>query len=98
MAEFNTTNLNLKVLDKNDYATELAVPVLENTWDKDTGNFKVIDDAMGGTPASLSTTAKTIIPAINELDTNIGDLSTLNTASKTDLVGSNNEINGCQGY
>ena len=41
---------------------------------------------------TLSTNSKTIIPAINELDTEIGNLSSLSTNTKTDLVTAINEV------
>ena len=45
-----------------------------------------------GTVGSLTTTAKTAVTAINELDSEVGDLSTLHTEHKTTIVGSINEV------
>jgi hypothetical protein len=92
MAKITTNNLGLATRDLNDYSTTLVRPVLEENMNSTNGNMKKIDDAMGGTLESLTTTAKTIIPAINELDANIGNLSNLQTSSKTDLVGATNEL------
>jgi len=45
-----------------------------------------------GDPASLTTTATDVVGAVNELDNEQGDLTTLTTAQKSNLVGSLNEL------
>jgi len=45
-----------------------------------------------GDPASLTTTATDVVGAVNELDNEQGDLTTLTTAQKSSLVGSLNEL------
>lgn len=45
-----------------------------------------------GTVGSLTTTAKTVVTAVNELDREVGNLATLKTENKTNLVSATNEI------
>lgn len=45
-----------------------------------------------GTVGSLTTTAKTVVGAINELDGEVGDLSTLHTEVKDKIVNAINEV------
>jgi hypothetical protein len=45
-----------------------------------------------GDPATLTTTATDVVGAINELDNEQGDLTTLSTTNKANLVSAINEI------
>lgn len=45
-----------------------------------------------GDPAALTTTAQNVVGGINELDNEQGDLSTLTTSAKNNLVAAVNEI------
>lgn len=80
-----TTALN-SIADIN---TELGT--VENTLSTATGNINTINSLIGnGTP---TTTDQTIIGAINELHSDQGNLTTLETTNKNSLVGAINELN-----
>lgn len=51
------------------------------------------DTKQNKTDDSLATTSKTVVEAINEHDTEIGDLTNLTTTEKGSLVGAANELN-----
>lgn len=71
----------------------MAVIQIQNTDSIDQWRQKTnsISTALGD-PSSLTTTATDVVGAINELDNEQGDLSTLTTANKSNLVAATNEI------
>lgn len=52
----------------------------------------MLNDYLGDNLTALTTTAEKIVPAINELDGEIGNLSDLSTTNKGDLVTAINEV------
>jgi uncharacterized phage infection (PIP) family protein YhgE len=57
------------------------------------GALKTANDSVGSV-ASLTTTATTVVGAINEIDAEVGTLSSLATTEKGTIVGAINELDG----
>lgn len=75
----NSENLDLKRLDEPKSTTKFNHQIYYQN------NFDKIDAAMGAPPSTLTTTAKTIIPAINELESNKVDKETGKGLSTNDF-------------